>query len=121
MILIEPHGVSLPAQVQGELFLHFEGFLPGHRVEVDMVVEAGTQVAPVFFGDAGGELVALAVHIAGLVLLEATTPEMTSDPRAQPFLSRVRNVARAVAHAVGELRAGRLKGADEGLAPPRVK
>ena len=35
--------------------------------------------------------------VAGLVLLEATTPEMTSDPRAQPFLSRVRNVARATA------------------------
>lgn len=36
-------------------------------------------------------------QVAGLVLLEATTPEMTSDPRAQPFLSRVRNVARATA------------------------
>ncbi len=35
--------------------------------------------------------------VAGLVLLEATTPEMTSDPRAQPFLNRVRNVARATA------------------------
>ena len=33
----------------------------------------------------------------------------------------VRNVARAVAHAVGELRAGRLKNADGGLKPPRVK
>lgn len=38
-------------------------------------------------------------QVAGLVLLEATTPEMTSDPRAQPFLSRVRNVARATAAA----------------------
>ncbi|MDO9433091.1 MAG: alpha/beta hydrolase [Phenylobacterium sp.] len=35
--------------------------------------------------------------VAGLVLLEATTPEMTSDPRAQPFLRRVRNVARVTA------------------------
>ncbi|WP_309646049.1 alpha/beta hydrolase [Phenylobacterium sp.] len=35
--------------------------------------------------------------VAGLVLLEATTPEMTSDPRAERFLSRVRTVGRASA------------------------
>lgn len=41
--------------------------------------------------------------VAGLVLLEATTPEMTSDPRAERFLSRVRTVARvsAVAGSLG--------------------
>lgn len=33
----------------------------------------------------------------------------------------VRNVARAVAHAVGELRAGRLRDGDEGLKSPRPK
>ncbi|UTP37803.1 alpha/beta hydrolase [Phenylobacterium sp. LH3H17] len=44
--------------------------------------------------------------VAGLVLLEATTPEMTSDPRAERFLSRVRTVGRitAVAGSLGMIR-----------------
>ncbi|MEJ8859758.1 flavodoxin family protein [Variovorax robiniae] len=37
------------------------------------------------------------------------------------FQEEVRNVARAVAHAVKELRAGRLKAPDSGLKPPRPK
>lgn len=36
-------------------------------------------------------------QVAGLVLLEATTPEMAESPQAQRFLSRVQNVARASA------------------------
>lgn len=36
-------------------------------------------------------------QVAGLVLLEATTPEMAESPQAQKFLSRVQNVARATA------------------------
>ena len=41
--------------------------------------------------------------VVGLVLLEATTPEMTSHPRAERFLSRVRTVGRigAVAGSLG--------------------
>lgn len=35
--------------------------------------------------------------VAGLVLLEATTPEMIENPQAERFLGRVRNVARASA------------------------
>jgi pimeloyl-ACP methyl ester carboxylesterase len=57
--------------------------------------------------------------VAGLVLLEATTPEMTSDPRAQPFLSRVRNVARvtAVAGSLGLTRVAYYWGDRIGLPP----
>ena len=36
-------------------------------------------------------------QVAGLVLLDATTPEMADAPAAQTFLQRVRNVARATA------------------------
>lgn len=36
-------------------------------------------------------------QVAGLVLLEATTPEMIENPQAMKFLSRVQNVARATA------------------------
>lgn len=36
-------------------------------------------------------------QVAGLVLLEATTPEMAESPDAQRFLSRVQKVARATA------------------------
>lgn len=35
--------------------------------------------------------------VAGLVLLDGVTPEMLSNPRAEPFLAGVRNVARATA------------------------
>ena len=43
---------------------------------------------------------------------------LDADTRVQ---EEVRNVARAVAHAVAEMRAGRLRNADEGLQPPRKK
>ena len=41
--------------------------------------------------------------------------------RDTAFQEEVRNVARAVANAVAQLRAGQLKTADQGLQPPRPK
>ncbi len=57
--------------------------------------------------------------VAGLVLLEATTPEMTSDPRAERFLSRVRTVGRvtAVAGSLGLIRVAYGFGDRIGLPP----
>lgn len=57
--------------------------------------------------------------VAGLVLIEAVTPEMTQNPQAERFLGRVRMVARAsaVANTLGLSRAVYSKGDKIGLPP----
>lgn len=57
--------------------------------------------------------------VAGLVLLDGTTPEMLSNPRADAFLAGVRNVARATAAAgsIGLTRAAYYWGDRIGLPP----
>jgi pimeloyl-ACP methyl ester carboxylesterase len=58
-------------------------------------------------------------QIAGLVLLEATTPEMAESPGAQKFLNRVQTVARAsaVAGSLGLTKIAYYKGDRIGLPP----
>jgi pimeloyl-ACP methyl ester carboxylesterase len=57
--------------------------------------------------------------VAGLVLIEAVTPEMTQNPEAERFLGRVRMVARAsaVANTLGLSRIAYSKGDRIGLPP----
>lgn len=61
-------------------------------------------------------------EVAGLVLLEATTPEMINDPQAEKFLSRVRATARttAVVETLGLLKVAYYYGDRIGL-PPQGK
>lgn len=77
-----------------------------------MAHSMGGQHARLFAGRNPGK-------VAGLVLLEATTPEMTSDPRAERFLKRVRLVARAsaVAGSLGLTRVAYGRGDRIGLPP----
>lgn len=68
--LIKPHCISLSPQLQRQLFFRCQCLLAGHGLLIEVLIQAGSQVAAVLKYNFGGEVMTLGIAVTGFVLLQ---------------------------------------------------